>query len=117
MPDYWEDEYWDGPTDGVAWEDDDFDGASNFDEFVADTSPKSGGSVFVIDGLTFNSPAAITFMSSSNRLYDIYYSSNLVTGTWLDLQSDVQGTGGKLQIIDPDETAVYRAYRLKVKLP
>lgn len=117
MPDEWEDQYFGGHTNGLAWEDDDHDGASNLDEFLADTHPGDTNSVFFIEDLNVQSPPALSFHSSAQRLYNVLYVSNLLSGAWVNLTTNLAGNGDLLQVVDPDEAVNHRFYRVGVRLP
>jgi hypothetical protein len=117
MPDYWEDRYFGGPTNGLAESDDDGDGFSNREEFIADTAPDQENSYFRIYGFSWSTNAlSITFPSRPGR----YYNVEAIDRPHADPQaigpSDVAGDGQPRSILVTN--AVWRTwYRLKVHKP
>jgi hypothetical protein len=93
-------------------EDPDGDGLSNWNEFVADTDPRDGSTYFAMD----IDAGAVSFGTSSNRLYTVEYSTNLVAAPWAPLVEGEPGTGSTVSIVHTND---YDScfYRTKVALP
>jgi hypothetical protein len=81
MPDWWEEDCFGGSTNGQASADDDGDGSSNLDEWIAGCDPNSATSRFVAAAQT-PSPAGnvITWPCATGRTYNLYWCTNLVDG-------------------------------------
>ena len=130
MADDWEMAQWgDLSHDGVS--DDDGDGATNYDEYVADTNPTAGvGALyyFGIYKIEKDGSGNITLHmrdTSVNRKYAIYY-SDTGPGSWTPVpnQGARTGTGGGDQWIDDGSdiglspaTAGKRYYKVEVSVP
>jgi hypothetical protein len=107
-------------TDDDASSDNDGDGASNYEEHLADTDPTNALSRFHIDSITKNTTGfTISFASSASRRYTLYYSTNLTSGSWMNIptQTDIPGSGGVDTLTDPSPTGTQRFYRVGVSLP
>lgn len=114
--DYWEIRYFNGPTNASPGADDDGDGDDNETEWIADTNPGNSNSYFRIGGFTLASPPSVAFTSSSARVYDVYYLTNIPDGVWCDLVTNRQGNDSILSVPDPED-ALRRAYRIRVRIP
>ncbi len=114
LPDYWEELYFGGPTKADPAADDDGDGMTNVQEFLAGTNPLDANSVLRIDSI-LRTPGGleIQFPSVSGKTYRIEYSSDLQT--WAALPTNIPGTGGaiRLSIADPS-SASWMFYRLEL---
>ena len=99
---------------GLAGLDIDADGDNrgNWDEFMADTDPRDGNAYWEM----MASNGAFTFDSSSNRLYTVETTTNLMEVAWDILSTNQQGTGSIMTIVDTND---YENcfYRTKVALP
>lgn len=99
LPTYWEDQYgldWeDGTGDDGPSGDPDNDGQTNNQEYLADTDPRNGISIFIVSDIQ-ESGSGITmqFLTSSRRNYEIYYTNESYSDsiTWT-LAETVSGTG------------------------
>ncbi len=80
LPNGWEQQYFGGPTNAVASVDSDLDGLTNLEEYIAGTDPVAAGSVFQITDLSINGPAIVQWNTVSGRLYNVYWTSNLLNG-------------------------------------
>ncbi|MBI9021415.1 MAG: heparinase II/III family protein [Verrucomicrobia bacterium] len=93
--------------------DSDADGATNWDEYIADTNPRSDAEFFVaaITPILVSGNQEISFATSSNRMYGVDYRTNLLSGTWTTLTNGLSGTGGILTITDSNkyENCFYRS--------
>jgi hypothetical protein len=121
IPDFWEALY--SILDPLVPEaaiDHDHDGFSNLQEYIADTSPEDTADYPKIKSLTTEPDGTLrfSFRSSSTRTYHLEFSSDLSTNSWSQLSSDIPGTGGIIEIDDPDaDTLSRRFYRLRVEVP
>ena len=109
-------------TNSAANGNNDADGASNWEEYVADTDPTNGASVFTnrlvqasgngIMNITIPAP------TTNSRVYDVWYCSNLFTGAWTPMNMNAFGPAdGSSFLISITNEAAWRAYRTGVKLP
>jgi hypothetical protein len=118
MPDAWETANGLNPHSSAdAAEDSDGDRFSNYAEWVAGTDPMNPASLLELDLLAIPAARNITFWANSNRLYSAQFTENLLHGSaWSNLVSDVAGTNGWMVISDTN-SAAFRAYRVKARLP
>jgi subtilisin family serine protease len=73
-----------------------------------------------ITAVTNGPPLAVSFQSSSNRLYTLVCCTNLAEAVWTPVpsQTDIPGTGSTLMLQDPDPSpGTVRCYRVSVRLP
>ncbi len=118
MPNFWETEQQLNSGDAAdAARDDDGDGFSNAQEFLAGTDPhnaesRPGISQFYADAGGFH----IQFPTVLDRFYNVQFTDDL-TDLWQPLQSDISGTGGVLDVIDASATAplTKRFYRVETR--
>ena len=117
MPDDFEILYFGGATNGVAAIDEEGDGFTNLQEYIADTNPLDPDSYFRITVIEGGSTVEITFPSSADRVYQVEYKDALDDGAeWTPLAAPAPGTGGDATVIDP-AAAPARNYRATVRLP
>lgn len=116
MPNWWELLHFGSTTAGNPNSDSDGDGVKNLDEYRADTNPKTNTSFFVITAISNLAARAIYFKSSAARKYSLVYSSNLLSGVWTGLQTNVPGTGAEMSISDTNSVN-QRMYRLQTGAP
>ena len=80
MPDDYENQYFGGSTNGVPAGDDDGDGRSNYDEFIAGTDPKTNSSVLALAPYATNQTATANLIfrwpSVTGRVYSIWRATN-----------------------------------------
>ena len=96
LPDQWEQDYFGSisVSAGEAGDDWDSDSYSDYDEWLAGTSPTDGSSFF---WLSIDTPIGtaneitITWPSLSDRTYTIEARGDLVDGTWAPLMTDIAG--------------------------
>jgi hypothetical protein len=108
MPDSWE------QTWGVSCAacDDDGDGLTNSQEYLAGTSPINAANFLRIATVQSGS---LTFASVNGLTYRVEMTDDLAGGSWATLSNDVAGTGGFLQINDPGAASVPRRfYRVRL---
>lgn len=82
IPDWWEYKHFGGSTNAVASADDDDDGATNLEEYIADTDPHDPDSVFRIAQPEVKAEGEIetlSFLSATTRLYQVEYSDESLT--------------------------------------
>jgi len=123
LPDAWEIMHGIHPADNGSGSitngpngDGDNDGASNLEEYIADTIPNSSSSVFRVSELTVNSPPIIAWSSSAARVYSIHYISELTNSAWSNLASGVTGVNELIYVTDTNAVDK-RFYRLSVGFP
>ena len=106
-----------GGFDAAAAADPDHDGFSSGREFVADTRPDDSNSFLRIAGMTGGSNAAVNLATtSSNRLYAVYGATNLTSGVWTTLATNVPGSGPSTSVGVTNDVP-WRAYRIGVRRP
>ncbi|MBU1692923.1 MAG: SBBP repeat-containing protein, partial [Verrucomicrobia bacterium] len=123
LPDYWEqqhelDPFDDGgnnPDNGPEG-DPDSDRFPNSGECIADTDPRSPASLFEVMRLVVGATNVLTFRASTQRLYTVSYSADLMTSNWLDLLVRWPATGEVVSVTDTNGAA-HRIYRLGVERP
>lgn len=120
LPDWWEQQY-SGLIHGLsATNDNDHDGFSNYQEWVARTDPTNAASAFRVDALQWsNGVAVLTFQGWSNRLYGVEAREVPLntTNSWANMTpSPFAGTEGPTSWIDTDSptSRAGRCYRLWV---
>ena len=81
LPDVWEVAYFGDITNGLAYSDDDDDGADNLSEYIAGFDPTNHASVFRLDMTSLADTNGMLFIviweSVEGRVYDVLQSSNL----------------------------------------
>lgn len=124
IPNSWRAQYFGGTgtttnASSCAAGDPDHDGASNYDEYVADTVPTNAFSYFHVQSSADATGIRISYQSSPNRNYTLYYRASLDLGSWTNVpsQTDIQGSGGVETLTDPLPAAETRFYRVEVRLP
>ena len=89
--------------------DSDFDGFSDYEEYISGTHPTNAASYFIIN-------ADYGFQSEVGRLYHLQESTNLLSNDWQTIRSSIPGTGGLMGL--PSDTSKPAAYhRLQVEKP
>ncbi|MEN8255676.1 MAG: LamG domain-containing protein, partial [Verrucomicrobiota bacterium] len=91
LPNWWEDQYFGGQTNANPVVDTDGDGQDNGDEYVTGLDPTNAASYFSLDGFTAGPEAVFQWDVAAGRLYNVYWSSNLLDGFTL-LQGDIPWT-------------------------
>ena len=79
----------------------------------------SGDQNLYIQSLVGFNGATVSFSSSTNRKYTLYYTTNLISGMWTNIpsQTGVPGSGGVDILTDPAPADMQRFYRVGVALP
>ena len=124
IPDGWRRQYFGGDgttTNGMscAGGDADHDGVSNYNEYVAGTTPTNALSYFKIQSATNAAVFKAYYQSSASRKYSLYYTTNLATGVWhlVSSQTNIPGSGGVDSLNDANTGSAQRFYRIGVQLP
>ena len=94
--------------------DNDNDLLSNAEEVIAGTDLNNATSVFEVVSLTGNSPITLSFSSVQDRVYNVYYATNLIYTNWHVLGEAIQGSNALSSITDTNEQPL-RFYRLGVQ--
>ncbi len=119
MADTWELQHFNHPTNMPPGLDGDNDGASNVEEYIADTDPTLTSSRLQITGAVSGSDVQIlTWPASSARRYSLQTNSDITNpGSWTDLLTDVTPTNSMLSMIDSNSPQGGLFYRVGVSLP
>ncbi len=117
IPDTWELEYFETLS-MVADDDEDGDGISNYDEYIAGTSPTDPQSAFRIKNATHETDSgfSVRWDSVTGRTYTVMKSTTL-SDDWLPASEPVQGSGGELIFTDASATEPQTFYKIQVTLP
>ena len=115
MPDEWELRYGlapDSAADGSM--DQDNDGLSNRDEYLAGTDPTQPLDVLRVDSILFSAGSAtLKFVALSNRTYSVQYRNSLAPGPWSTLVNvNARLTNHVETVSDLDAAPDARFYRL-----
>jgi hypothetical protein len=102
----------------VVWTNPDLDPFNTFEEWLADTDPTNALSFFHIENISKQSPAMISFQSSSNRTYTLWGTPQLAPADWTPVpgQQVIPGTGGTMTM-GGSTNALQQFYRVEVNLP
>jgi len=114
IPDWWEQLVYGGDADPNV--DDDGDGATALDEFMADGKPFSPDLNASIDTST-NGTVSVSIQSSPLRLYGLQRRTNLVSGAWSDVHAPVRGVNGVLHQADSNTEGKASFYRYQITIP
>jgi len=83
--------------------DPDGDGMTNAQEFTAGTDPRNAASVFRVSGLAVNgNDVLLSFPTVAGRTYRLERSDSLLNGSWAPVHENIPGTGGTVQVADPN---------------
>jgi hypothetical protein len=118
----WRDQYWNSPDrenesiSGVQ-ADADGDGADNWCEYVAGTSPTNSNDFFRIESLiTTTGNCKVVLRSQPGRFYGIFKCSSVgIEVQWEEVTNNIPGTGDLLHIPVLTETPQY--FRAAVRRP
>ncbi len=121
IPDAWE-RQWNIPVGTLsATNDSDGDGFLDGDEYVADTHPLVSQDQLLIRTLAHTGGVStLTFPTSSNRNYFVWYSDDLAAAAWQRahaLVDPIEGDGQTNQFTDLAPNPTGRFFRLEVKVP
>ena len=98
-----------------ATADEDADGYTNFEEWIADTNPTNPLSRLIIFN-NLSNPSNVIFSSSSNREYRLEFSTNLLQNLWFETNQWVVGEYSETIITIP-LTNEFRVNRIRVRIP
>ena len=119
IPNYWEEQY--GTITGlVASADNDVDGFSNLQEYIADTNPTNAASFFKINSFVAQADQTVMLLGSTVRQYQVFYTTNDLAATnliWIAANTNKIWGAGTNSFITVTNTADKAFYRLKVSLP
>lgn len=124
IPDWWRRQYFGGHgtttnSQSCATCDPDGDGAVNSSEYVADTNPTNALSYFHIESVSNATGFVVFYASSASRKYTLSFATNLTSGAWSNISSqmDIPGSGGVDSLSDPAPADAQRFYRIGVRVP
>lgn len=121
IPNWWEVEHFGGLTNANAWADSDSDGMNNYEEYVAGSVPTNTESYFhLTPGSDLGSGLVVAWPSASNRVYQLYRSTNLadVSGGFGPLSTNLPATPPLNTYTDSTAGASGPYfYRVQVELP
>ncbi len=123
IPDSWEQKWGIAVCGLVAGADDDLDGYTNLQEYIADTNPRGSNEYLVVEAVASSGTNVVVgFESSSNRNYFVWYTDSMHPGqsSWqlaTPLTDPIEGTGQTNQFIDTLPNPTGRFYRLEVDIP
>ncbi|MBN1268032.1 MAG: DUF11 domain-containing protein [Kiritimatiellae bacterium] len=117
MPDEWEVDHGLSTTESNSYEDYDFDGVWNIEEYIALTDPWDGTNYLKFDGFDLtNGRLLLNLMTHTGRLYCVDGVTNcLPPHTWRPLTNDAPGTENPLNVMDTNASCA-KVYRVRVKL-
>ncbi|HMP74674.1 MAG TPA: thrombospondin type 3 repeat-containing protein [Kiritimatiellia bacterium] len=98
-----------------ALDDDDLDGFLNWEEYVFGTDPNDDTSYFRFIPSSTPLPA-VSYVSSTGRLYDILVSTDLVAGGWSYWKTNMPGSNATMTVIDTNAHPM-RHYHIRVRAP
>ena len=118
MPNYWETLYGLNPSvSNSPTADADSDGTPDRAEYVADTNPSDANSYFEFTNIASSEAGqTVSFPSSANRLYDIDRVADLTAGTWVNIVTNLPGSGNPESLTDTSSSTTNN-YRARVKIP
>lgn len=118
IPNDWETLYFGSTTGATATVDTDGDGFINLDEYIAGTIPTNGTSFFEFSNLTpSGSIRVLEFATVTGRLYQVLYTTNLITQTWTDRTNGIIGTGGFYTLGETNDGNRIYQIRTRLNLP
>lgn len=116
LPNGWEAQF--GDLDGES--DDDLDGYSNWEEWVADTNPTNRTSRLEMDAVFAGDNQTFYFTGSSNRLYQVYFTTNSLADpnrVWWPLNSTKISGSTMGSSVQGTNAAPQGFYHLRVFVP
>ncbi len=122
LPDWWEIQYFGGPTNADATANSDGDDALNWEEYIADTNPTNTASYFP-NIITNAAPGGTLDLvigppTTNSRVYEVWMNADLSSGLWMPLGYDIPGQNDGSAIIVTVTNGMDAAnYATGVKLP
>ena len=118
LPDAWEARFFPDPVASLPGADPDGDGSRNWEEYVGDSVPTNALSRLpVITNVLLGQATALQLnWSSTGRLYDAWWCSNLATGLWLPAVTGRYGNGSSLELVFTNNLSV-QFYQVRIRLP
>jgi hypothetical protein len=117
MPDWWEHTHFDNTTNALGTGDADSDDANNYEEWVAGSDPTNNTSLFALDGFSQHGMEnLISWFSSSNRTYAIYWTTNL-SHDFTVMESNILSTPPQNVYTDTLHEVPLIFYEVEVSLP
>jgi subtilisin family serine protease len=120
LPDWWEIQYF-GAIGQSPSADPDGDGFTNYQEFMLGTNPKLAGSKLAISQTAVvpngaNKDFRIGFPTVSGWTYRVERSDTLAAASWVQVGSNVTGTGSTAQVTDSSAVTLHpkRFYRVRI---
>jgi len=123
IPDAWWEQYAVDPIDRIAGNDLDGDTKTNWEEYIADTNPNDIAVFFpnaVISANGGNVMNLVTGPSTNSRVYDVWWSTNLLANPQVWTRYDLNVTGddaGANVTLQVTNDVPFRIYRTGVSLP
>jgi len=116
--DAWELRYWSGLTNANETTFSDADPHTDLQEYITDTDPTDSNSYFRLTDLRRTNSMAVTFDSSTERVYVMQSIDDLMQTNWDNVpgQGPRLGTGTNDMMIDSNDS-LQRFYRVEVSLP
>ena len=120
VPDWWMLGYFDsilGDAETFTRPEDDFDGDgfTNYEEFIAGTSPVDSASYLSVESIDLEGDARILFDTVPGRRYFLYHAEYLENSEWMLTTPSYLGDGFEHYLIDTN-TAIQRVYRIGVEI-
>jgi hypothetical protein len=116
LPDWWEERYFEGPTNGVAGEDFDNDLVCNINEWLADTDPTNSASYSILSTIVVVSSnmndLAITIgpYTSPLRRYALCYTTNILSMDEAPVSTSAQGSPDHSPVLLIDTNTANEAF-------
>ena len=122
MSDAWEQEHFGHITGASPNADSDGDGELNWEEYVADTIPTNGASVFSNRIVQASGGGILQLIvpapTTNSRRYDAWFTTNLMGSQWQNLNFNTPGASdGSALTLTVTNTVESAVYRTGVKLP
>jgi hypothetical protein len=72
---------------------------NNIQEFIAGTVPTNSLSIFEAEAFWTNLSGSVRFNSITNRVYGLYYKTNLYDASWLPWLTNIPGSNVTMSIV------------------
>lgn len=109
-------------TNSTAAADEDSDGVSNWEEYIADTDPTDGNSYY--PNMIINAEGASVLQlqagppTTNSRVYDAWFTSDIMSGQWTPLNVTVPGAAdGSAVMLSVTNATQEGFYRTGVRIP